>query len=354
MSSPSRRPGSRSQSRGRGSKSPGRSGRGDRGGGKSKKDKEEGGYAEREIWSGRFRGWARFDVKKPRLPTTDADKADWIESFRGRPTTLNGLLGKSNEAACRTLQQYLNQFEGTKNLQDLNIISGPAGSGKSILAQIYVTTMGEDVLDLSSAQFSKWSMSCDAKMYDASNYHELWKKIKEFIDVPLDSKAVRIPFKVVILDDADTISATHQNSMKTLMDKNTMKLKWIFTAREPRKFIQYLQTKAVMVSCKAPTEKEALMIILSFCNRFKIGFERAGMKCLFELAAKQNEKMSKSGNVNLTDIFRLLQKCFVTRHFISEDNAYMAAGKARPKNVVGPYAAIQPFERCRICTLYVY
>ena len=292
MSSSSRRPGSRSKSRGssrgRGSISPSRGG----------KNKEKGdSYAEREIWSCRFRAWTRYDVKKPRLPT-DEDKVDWIESFRGRPTTLNGLLGKSNDAACRALQQYLDQFEGSKNLQDLNIIYGPAGSGKSILAQIYVTTMGEDLLDLSSSQFNKWSMSCDAKKYDASNYHELWKKIKDFIEVPMDSKAIRIPFKVIILDDADTISATHQNSMKTLMDKNTMKLKWIFTAREPRKFIQYLQTKAVMTTCKAPSEKEALMIILSFCHRFKIGFERPGMKCLFQLAATMSKQQLQRPHQN--------------------------------------------------------
>lgn len=272
MSSPSRRSTSRGHSRGRGSSSPGGRGRGK----DKKKEKDEGGYAEREIWSGRFRGWTRYDVKKPRLPN-DGDKADWIESCRGRPTTLNGLLGKTSDAACRTLQQYVNQFEGSKNLQDLAIISGPPGSGKTILSEIYVHTMGEDVLDLSGAQFSKWAMFCDAKKYDATNYHELWKKIKEFIETPVDSKTTRVPFKVLVLDDADTISATHQNSMKTLMDKNTMKLKWVFTSREPRKFIQYLQTKAVMVSCKAPMEKDALLIVLSFCYRFKIGFESACM-----------------------------------------------------------------------------
>ena len=102
-----------------------------------------------------------------------------------------------------------------------------------------------------------------------------------------------------------------------------------------------------MVNCKAPSEKDALLIVLSFCYRFKIGFERAGVKCLFELCAKSNK-----GKLNLTDIMRLLQKCFVSRHFVSEDNVYVAAGKARPKVVVGPYAAVEPFPRCKICTLY--
>jgi replication factor C small subunit len=285
-------------------------------------------------------------VKKPRLPT-ETDKPDWIETFRGRPTTLSGLTGKANDAACRTLQQYVNQFEGTKNLQDLAIICGPAGSGKTILAQIYVSMMGEDILDLPASQYVKWCMTCDAKKYDASNYHELWKKIKEFIEIPIDSKTVRVPFKVIVVDDADSISATHQNSMKALMDKNSLKLKWIFTAREPRKFIQYLQTKAVMVNCRAPPEKEALLVVLGMCYRFKIGYERLGIKALFELVAATNK-----GNVNLTDIVRMVQKCFLARQYISEDNVYVSVGKSRPKVVVSAYASIEPFPRCKICTLY--
>ena len=101
---------------------------------------------------------------------------------------MNRLIGNASDASCRTLQQYENQFEGTKNLSDLSIISGPPGSGKTILSEIYVYSLGEDVLDLSGAQFAKWALFCDAKKYDASNYHELWKKIKEFIEVPVDSK----------------------------------------------------------------------------------------------------------------------------------------------------------------------
>ena len=325
--------------------SPGKSAGGQRRG-KSKVKKSEETYAEREIWSGRFKGWTRYEVKKPRLPT-EVDKADWIETMRGRPTTLVNIMGNYNDAACRTLNQYISQFESTKNMTDLVIISGPAGSSKTILSQIYVTTMGEDVLDLPASQYNKWCMTADAKKYDASNYHELWKKIKEFIEQPVDSKTVRVPFKVMVLDDADTISATHQNSMKTLMDKNSMNLKWVFTSREPRKFIQYLQTKAAMVTCKAPSEKDALQILLSFCMRFKIGYERTGIEALFKLTAERNK-----GRVNLTDLMRLLQKCYLSREYISEDNVYVAAGKPRPKVVVGPYAAIQPFPRCKTCTLY--
>ncbi len=334
---------SRGGSRGRGS-SKGRSKSPSKRGGSVKKSGET--YAEREIWSGRFKGWSRYEVKRPRLPN-EADKADWIETYRGRPTTIGNLIGDYNDAACRTLNQYMQQFESTKNMTDLVIIGGPAGSGKTMLAQIYATTLGEDILDLPSSQYNKWCMTADAKKYDASNYHELWKKIKEFIELPVDSKTVRVPFKLMVLDDADTISATHQNSMKTLMDKNSLNLKWVFTSREPRKFIQYLQTKAAMVNCKAPGEKDALLILLSFCHRFRIGFERTGLQALFKLMAERNK-----GRINLTDLMRLLQKCYLTRQYVSEDNVYVAAGKPRPKVVVGPYAAIQPFPRCKICTLY--
>ena len=100
-----------------------------------------------------------------------------------------------------------------------------------------------------------------------------------------------------------------------------------------------------MVNCKAPSEKNSKSS-WPFAP-FKIGFERTGFQALFQLTAERNK-----GRINLTDLMRLLQKCFLTRQFISEDNVYVAAGKPRPKVVVGPYAAIQPFPRCKICTLY--
>jgi hypothetical protein len=98
-------------------------------------------YADRTIWSQRYKGWKKYAVKKPRLPS-DSDKTEnWIKNFVGRPSVFTALIGNFNDGAVRSLTTFVDQFDSTKNLQDLLIISGPSGSGKSALGQIYISEM---------------------------------------------------------------------------------------------------------------------------------------------------------------------------------------------------------------------
>ena len=133
-------------------------------------------YAERTIWSPRFKGWTKYAVKKPRLPT-DNDKLNWVDNFVGRPAVFTSLVGNSNDSTVRSLVTFVDQFDSTKNLQDLLMIGGPCGSGKSAIAQIYI----QEMLNRMELPFSiapKWCMYVDAKKYNANTYHELWKKVK--------------------------------------------------------------------------------------------------------------------------------------------------------------------------------
>jgi len=328
---------SRSPSRG---KSPGKGGKG----GKKKiapPPKYEV-YAERTIWSPRFKGWIKFVVKKPRLPKP-ADGQSWVDNFTGRPATLSHLSGEFVASTTRSLVTFADQFDSTKNLQDLMILYGPPGSGKSVLAQVFIQELLTR-MELPFTIFQKWCLYIDARKFNNNNYHEMWKLVKEFMDAPQD-KSIKVPLKVCLIDDCDTIPATHQNTLKTIMDKNSLKLKWIFTACEPRKFIQYLQTKGMQLKCKNPTDKEALLIVLNICYKFKIGYEREGIKAIFDLTRDD-------GMLSLSKIVNLLQTTFVNTSYISEENVFKAAKKRLPQAVVSPTAPIEPFKRCKICTLY--
>ena len=98
------------------------------------------------------------------------------------------------------------------------------------------------------------------------------------------------------------------------MEKNSLKLKWILTASEPRKFIQYLQTKGILLKTKAPAEKDALLIVIGFCFKFKIGYEREGLRVLFDL---YREPSKPNVHLSLSKIMNMLQKTFLKYSFIS-------------------------------------
>ena len=296
-------------------------------------------YTNTELWSPRYKCWRKYHVMKARLPTLSDQTVDWVDSLLGRPLSFRGLLGDHNDNAIRTLESFVKNFDSTKNLQELTLIHGSSGSGKTLLSHLFVNALASEI-DLSTSQLNKWCLILDGSKWNTANYHELWKKIKTFLET--QDSGIRTSFKIVVLDNVDTISATHQNSLKAIMDKNLLRLKWIFIANEPRKLIQYFQTKAILVKTKSPSEKTCLSILLAFCLKHKIGYNREGMKALFDLRGKKQ---------NLNMLLSLLQKTFLHRHFISEENIYHSAKLKLPLREVGPYSSIDPISRCKICTL---
>ena len=91
-------------------------------------------YAEKNIWSQRYRAWRKFVVRKPRLPN-DADRsARWVDNSLNKPITLGTMQGTHNGDIIRALHNIREQFEDIKELPQSLIIYGPAGSGKWISA----------------------------------------------------------------------------------------------------------------------------------------------------------------------------------------------------------------------------
>ena len=55
--------------------------------------------------------------------------------------------------------------------------------------------------------------------------------------------------------------------------------------------------------------------------------------------------------MSLSSIFDLLQKVFVERYFCSKENVSKVSGFPIEQPVITPSEAIQPMDRCSICTL---
>lgn len=306
---------------------------------------KDGTYAERTIWSGRFKAWSRYHVKKPRLPTA-ADKApSWVEASKFKPSSFRAMQGVHLAAPVRMLQNFISNFESLKSLQDLLIIHGPSGSGKSMLAYLYAQELAE-TMDMSPAQFGRWCLTINADEYDDVGFSsELLAKVSKFIEPKMD-KASLVPFRLVILDNADSIGHSNQTTLKKFMDTNLLKLKWVFTVNSVKNLIGGFQTKGILVQTKAAAEKDALLIILNVLRMGKIGHERQGVQKIFDL--------HRAAGLSVSKMLDLAQRTFLLHHFVSEDNVVKAAGGVPEKRKITQLAVVgeEPLPRCRICTLH--
>ena len=300
----------------------------------------QGVYHERTIWSARFKAWSRFNVRKPRLPV-DGDKARWVDQPRYKPSSLKGVVGAHNVTTIRTLENFVQNFESLKSLQDLTIIHGPSGSGKSMLAYLYVTELAE-TMDLGPSSFAKWALVVDGAAYDDVHGHELISKIQKFIEPKLEN-SVTVAFRVVVVDNADQISHSNQTSLKKVMDTNLMKLKWILTCGSVKNLIGTMQTRGVLLTTKLASEKDSLLILLFILQRNRVGFEREALERLFDLHRP---------GLSLSAMLDVLQQTFLRFHFVSAENVTRAFGAKPQKLAVSPLAPLgETLARCRVCTL---
>jgi hypothetical protein len=211
----------------------------------------------------------------------------------------------------------------------------------------------------------------------------LWARINKFAE-PNFEKFLTSKFRLILIDNFQYVSPSTQQQFKKLYMTHINKLKYIFISPDPKATItSFFLSKAITLRTNAINERDALSIILSICYRNRIGYELEGIKAAFEIhnkseillkedkattntasivgATSSAERLKEkelqylgvnSNQISMSLLLDLIQKVFVEKNFISKENVYKVYGKTLELPIIKPYASIEPFERCSICTLY--
>lgn len=296
-------------------------------------------YAERELWSPQFALWSRYRVAKPRLPADSDRTAKWIEQPSNSPRAFGGFVGTHLKEFFDALDLWVAHFEESNTLPDVMTISGPAGSGKSAASRIFVQRLVEQ-LGLKDHQAGKWKMVADAKAF-SSEFGILWNRIEKFIEPGLERFIVP-KYRLVVLDNFDAIPPSHQQALKNVVSAHAGKVKLLLLCENPKDSMTgFFLSRASVLKTKAISERDALSVVLSICYRNRIGYEREGIQLAFE----------QHPNHNLSAIIDIIQQVFVQENFVSRENVIKVMHIAVPPPLISAAAAIEPLERCQVCTL---
>lgn len=299
-------------------------------------------YAEKEIWSQQFKGWKRYYIKKPRLPTPADSTLRLINLSVNRPQSLSAFVGRHNDEIMRTLKALVSSFEESKVFPPALCVLGPAGSGKTSLISSFVSELSEE-MNLSAGQAAKWITTIDASNIPSDeNYDNVWKNLSKFLE-PSFERFISCGFRLVVIDNVDHVPSGGQFPLKRLMESTASKARFILIARDQKKVMNAVRDKCQILRTKHVEEKDALMIVLNICHKNRIGYDRDGIKMLLNLHSPQYP---------LSTMLDILQKTFVSYHFISQENVIRAVGAKTEKIVVPSTRAAEPFTRCKICTLF--
>lgn len=98
-----------------------------------------------------------------------------------------------------------------------------------------------------------------------------------------NSDTSEIKIKIVCLDNADVIPPSAQQILKKVMQDHEISVKFVFICTDKNKLIAYILQKAQPWYTAAMSEKDAITVVLSFCSKESIGYDRDGIHELFKL-----------------------------------------------------------------------
>jgi replication factor C subunit 3/5 len=235
---------------------------------------------------------------------SNGDNLPWVEKYR--PTTLDDIAG--HEGVISTVRKFVDEGRIPHLL-----FYGPPGTGKTttiaaIARQIYGQNYRNMILELNAS--------------DDRGINVVREQIKTFASTrQIFSKG----FKLVILDEADSMTNAAQNALRRIIEKYTAHTRFCILANYTHKLNPALVSRCTRFRF-SPLSDEAVRKRMTYViDQEKVNLSKEGFEALIKLSRGD---MRRALNV--------LQACYASvdaGEEISEEMIYDCVGDPRPSDV---------------------
>ncbi|KAK9460668.1 P-loop containing nucleoside triphosphate hydrolase protein [Lipomyces oligophaga] len=240
------------------------------------------------------------------------DTLPWVEKYR--PSTLDEVAG--HDSIISTIRTFI-----TSNKVPHLLFYGPPGTGKTttilaIAREIYGNNFKNMVLELNAS--------------DDRGIDVVREQIKTFASTQqMFSKG----FKLIILDEADAMTAAAQGALRRIMEKYTTHTRFCILANYIHKLTPAIQSRCTRFRFSPIAQNAIQQRILQVIEAENVSISDDGLNALLVLSKGD---MRRALNV--------LQACHVatdepsssrpdSSHAISENDIYECVGNPKPSNV---------------------
>ncbi len=224
----------------------------------------------------------------------------WVEKYR--PRTLDEIVNQEEVVA------RLKKFVEMKNMPHL-LFAGPAGTGKTTAAHALAH-------DLYGENYKQYMLELNAS--DERGINVIREKVKEFARsrTPPD-----IPFKIVLLDEADNMTADAQQALRRLMELYSANTRFILIANYPSKIIDPIQSRCAFFRFQ-PLKKEDVVARLKYiAENENVDYDEEALEAIYEISEGDMRKA-----INILQAAAALGK-------VTVDTVFKVVGMAKPKEV---------------------
>ena len=225
----------------------------------------------------------------------------WTEKYR--PKSLDEMINQTQ------IVERLKSFVKSRNVPHC-IFAGPPGTGKTTAALCLAH-------DLYGKAYREYLMELNAS--DERGINVIRETVKTFAR----SRAMgEIPFKILILDEADNMTADAQQALRRTMESYSETCRFILDCNYSSKIIEPIQSRCVIFRFKPLSEKDVEKYLERIAKSEKLEIDKGAIKAIF-----------KECSGDLRKATNILQACASINKKITEDIVLQVIGKAKTKDV---------------------
>jgi len=224
----------------------------------------------------------------------------WTEKYR--PRTLDDVVNQSD------IVSRLKIFVKEKNMPHL-LFTGPPGVGKTTVALALVH-------DLYGEDYRRYVLEMNAS--DERGIDVIRTKVKEFARSVVVGD---VPFKVIILDEADNMTADAQQALRRLMEMYVSTTRFILMANYSSKIIEPIQSRCAVFRFVPLSREDVVGRLKMIADKEGVEFDPDALDAIYDITEGDMRRA-----INILQAAAALGRVTVS-------SVYKVVGLAHPKEV---------------------